>query len=274
MAGRVAILLAAMILGGCASTQRSMLYFPDQAVPDPSAYGMPEMETRWIPVADGIKIHSWWRPARTVNHPVLVYFQGNAGHVGHRARKARLFLDRGYGVLLVSYRYNAGTGGEPGEEALLEDAAAAIRFVRDQDLDDGRIVLYGESLGTGVAVAMAAERQFAALVLESPYDSMTEVASGHYWFLPVETLLVDRYESIERIAEVTTPLLVLHGTDDRVIPYEHGRRLFDAAPGPKEALFIEGGRHNSLYAQGAGRGVLEFLERRVEAVLASREALS
>jgi fermentation-respiration switch protein FrsA (DUF1100 family) len=247
------------------------MYFPEQAVPDPVAHGVPEMETRWIETADGIKIHAWWRPARTPHHAVLVYFPGNAGHVGHRAQKARLFLDQGYGVLLVSYRYNAGAGGEPGEDNLLADATTAMNFVRGQGVGDGRTVVYGESLGTGLVVSMAAERRIAALVLEAPYDSMTAVAGGHYWYLPVETLLVDRYDSIKRIAGVTAPLLVLHGTEDSVIPVRHGRRLFEAAPGPKEALFIEGGGHNDLYALGAGPSVLEYLARRLEGIASGGE---
>lgn len=243
--------------------QRNLLYHPNDLVPQPAAFGVPEMTARRLETPSGVRPLAWWSPGRDDGAPVIIWFHGNAGNLGSRAGRARLFLDAGYGVLLAGYGYNAGAGGDPSEARLLEDGRAAVEFVRSRGVPMGRIVLYGESLGTGIATAMAAEYHVGALVLDMPYSSITDVARQRYWFLPVGLLLRDTFDSQSRIAGVRAPILVMHGLDDRVIPVEFGRKLFAAAPEPKEGHFIPGGTHANLYRLGAGRLVLDFLARRV-----------
>ena len=243
--------------------QRSVLYHPEDMAPQPADFAVPEMTAQRLKTPDGYRPLAWWFPGHAKMAQVVVWFHGNGGHLGHRAGRARLFIDAGYGVLLAGYRYNAGAGGAPSEEGLIADGRAAVEFVRSQGVPTDRIILYGESLGTGVATALAAEYEVGGLILEMPYSSITDVASARYWFLPVGLLLLDTFDSEARMARVRAPVLVIHGEKDRVIPVEFGRKLFDAAPEPKEGYFIPGGTHGNLYRLGAGSLVLDFLGRRI-----------
>ncbi len=259
-----AVALYALFIAILFFMQRSLLYHPDQTAPDPAAYGVPEMSPVRLDTEDGFQLLGWWRAPRDSGQPVLVYLHGNAGHIGDRAHKVRGYLDAGYGVLLVSYRYNAGIGGSPSEEALFADARAGLAFVAREGLAEDRIVLYGESLGSGPAVAMAATQRIGALVLEAPYTSMVDLARHHYWYAPARWLVRDRLNSISRIGKIAAPLIVIHGESDRVIPVKFGRRLFDAAPETKEAHFLPGAAHNNLIDFGMAPLVIDFLERNLK----------
>ena len=268
MAALYGLLVAALYLG-----QRRLMYFPDQSTPDPARWGVADMTAIRLPVGGGLKILAWWRPPADSRKPVIVYFHGNADHIGDRAYKARRFIDAGYGILLTTYRYNAGSGGRPSEEALIDDASRAVDFVVSEGVTESRIVLYGESLGSGVAVALAAERKVAGLILETPYSSVVEIAHSRYWFALAKWLVHDRYDSMARIGEVKAPILLLHGEADTTIPVHYGRKLFEAAPEPKEGHFIAGGQHTDLYDFGAGQIVIDFLNR-LSAGGGAREAKS
>jgi len=241
--------------------QRTLLYHPSRATPMPASYGVPELSVVEVPTADGLKLHAWWRPPIGPDKATIVYLHGNAGHLGDRASKVRSFIDNGYGILLVSYRYNAGAGGQPSEEGLYLDGRAAYDFALKQGIIANRIVMYGESLGSGIATKVASENPVAAVVLEAPYSSIPDVAQTHYWYVPARWLLLDRFPSIERINRVAAPLLIVHGEADGVIPSRFGRMLFEAAAQPKEAYFVPGGGHANLYDFGIGRVVLDFLRR-------------
>lgn len=250
------ILIAVMYLG-----QRSMMYFPDHSQPQPGDHGLPQVECIRIAVDETVEILAWWHPPVNDTHPVLVYFHGNAGHIGERDYKVREIVEAGYGLLLATYRYNAGAGGKASEQALLSDARRAIAYVRDRGISEQRIVLYGESLGTGVAVAMATEHNVCGLILETPYTSIADVAHSRYWFAFAKWLVRDRYDSLARIGKVSAPILLFHGDADRTIPIRFAERLYDAAPEPKEAHFFPGGSHIDLYDHGVGRLVMDFMNR-------------
>lgn len=254
----------ALLVGGLYFGQRALMYYPDQTVPDPADNDVPEMRAVRVAVGGGIEILAWWHPPRTPAHHAIVYFHGNAGHIGERAFKAREMIDAGFGVLLAGYRYNAGSGGAPSEEALIADARVVLRYTVDRGIAMERIVLYGESLGSGIAVALAAYNDVGGLILETPYSSVAEVAQARYWFTPAKWLVRDRYDSMDRIGWVRAPIMIFHGDADTIIPIEFAKRLHDAAPDPKEAHFLPGGTHTDLYDLGAGRLVVAFLERLVE----------
>jgi pimeloyl-ACP methyl ester carboxylesterase len=159
-------------------SQRDLLYYPNDIVPDPAAHGVPEMAVHRVEPEAGIQPLIWWAPPKNPSLPVIVYFHGNGGHLGSRAGRARIYLKAGYGLLLAGYRYNAGAGGEASEDGLLADARAAVAFARARGYEPARMVFYGESLGAGVATAMAAEYPAAALVLDSAYSSIADVAQA------------------------------------------------------------------------------------------------
>lgn len=250
-----------LFLAGLYFGQRSLLYHPDATVPVPAVHGVPEMTALRIPVGNGLDIFCWWYPPAHESNATIVYFHGNAGHIGERAYKVRPLIDAGHGVLLTTYRYNAGSGGLPSEAALIADAHRAADHVSAQGVAPERTVFYGESLGSGIAIALAAERQCGGLVLETPYSSVAEVAQGHYWYAPARWLLRDKFDSMDRIGRIRAPLLLFHGDADTTIPIRFARHLFDAAPEPKEGQFLPGGAHTNLYDFGAGRLVLDFLDR-------------
>ena len=251
----------AIIVAGMFLLQRKLMYFPDSYRPSPETFGVPEMRPVALRTADGIELLAWWSPPANSNAPVVTFFHGNAGHIGVRAFKVRPYLDRGWGVLLVAWRGYSGNAGSPTEEGLYEDGRAAMRFLAGRGITSQRTVLYGESLGSGVAVQLATEVKLGALVLEAPYSTIADVAQRKFFYLPVSLLLRDRFESIRKIEAIGAPLLVIHGMRDEVIPVEFGRRLYDRAKNPKSAHFLKNAAHNDIYEFGAEKIVMSFLEK-------------
>lgn len=239
--------------------QRRLVFVPLGKPGTPAEAGVPDMSLVRYRAGDGLMLKAWFKaPA---GRPTIVYFHGNAGHFGERAYKARYFMDRGYGFLLASYRGYAGNPGRPSEAAAYQDARGALDFVAAQAIPPSDTVIYGESLGTGVASAMAHEREAAALVLEAPFTSLVDVAAHHYWWTPARWLLRDRFDSIGRIAAVDMPLLIVHGERDRQVPLKFGKRLFAAAVEPKELRLLPEAGHVDLYDHGAAEVVEDFLSR-------------
>ncbi|TVR81801.1 MAG: alpha/beta hydrolase [Rhodospirillales bacterium] len=255
-----------VLVAGMSLMQRSLLYLPASDLgTTPREAGVPEMRGVVFTTEDGLNLTAWHRPP-TTRDVTLVYFHGNGGHIGYRGPRVRPFLDAGYGVLLVGYRGYGGNPGRPTEDGLYADGRAALAFLNSRGFPAGRLVLYGESLGGGVAVRMAAEQAradtpVAAVVLEAPMSSVTDVAAHHYPFLPVRWLLKDRFETVPLVAEIAAPLFVAHGTADRVVPIRFGRKIFEAAREPREAFWVEGGGHENLSALGLHDRVLDFLDR-------------
>lgn len=241
---------------------RRLLYFPDTSRPVLAATGLRDAQQVQLVTEDGLALLAWWMPPRP-SQPVIAYFHGNGGHIGYRAERFRKLALLGFGVLLVEYRGYGGNPGSPSEEGLYRDARAALAFLEQQNVPPERLVLYGESLGTAVAVRMASEHRVAALVLESPFTSIEALGRYHYPFLPVALVLRDRFDAASAIAEVRAPILVLHGEQDEIVPAKFARALFEAAPEPKEAWFAPEGGHVDLREHGAFEVVADFLRRRV-----------
>jgi hypothetical protein len=251
-----------VLVGGLYVFQRHLLYFPDVRRPeflDLAVLGVREITLK---TGDGLSLLSWYLPPRD-RHPVIAYFHGNGGHIGYRAERLRWFARNGYGVLMAEYRGYGGNPGTPSESGLVADGAAALDFLDGEGIAPNRFVIYGESLGSGVAVLLAAQREVASLILEAPFTSVAEVAQYHYSFIPASALLRDRFDSRAKIGNVRAPILVLHGERDRVVPLRYGRALFDAAPDPKELWLSREAGHEDLVRHGALEAVLDFLRRRV-----------
>jgi pimeloyl-ACP methyl ester carboxylesterase len=220
--------------------QRRLIYLPG---PDP---GMPPSgwETVEIAAADGLALRAWLgAPDRVVERSVaVIVFPGNAGTRRDRVSLGSRLTAAGFSVLLVDYRGYGGNPGSPDENGLHRDARAALAFVEGAGLGDDGIVYFGESLGSGVAVGLAAESPPDALVLRSPFTSLTDAAAHHFSWLPVRWLLRDRYPSLDRAGSISVPTLVIAGTADRTVPYDQSRRL--AAALDAEFHAVEGADHN------------------------------
>lgn len=247
------VLAAGGYLGGLAVlffAQRSVIYpIPQTARTTPDASGFREAEEHFLTTADGEKVIVWHVPARP-GHAVVVYFPGNGDFLAGLVSHFRRITAEGTGLVALSYRGYAGSSGRPSEQGLLQDGAAAYAFTAARYNAD-RIVLWGFSLGSGVAVALAAGQPVGKLILEAPFTSITDVAGSLFRMVPVRWLIRDQFRSDERIARVRASLLIMHGARDTTIPIEFGERLFAIAHEPKQFVRFPDGGHNDLDDFGA-----------------------
>lgn len=245
------------LLAGMLTFQRSLLYFPDPRRLDPAEAGLPAARVVELTSADGVRLLAWYAPAQAGKLLVL-YFQGNAGGLDLRAERFGKLTDDGTGLLALNYRGFGGSGGSPSETGLIADANAAYDFAVKQT-PPSRIVAFGESLGTGVAVALASEREVGGLILDAPFTSAAEVGASVYWFAPVRLFMRDSFHSDRRIDKVHAPLLILHGGQDHVVPIRFGEKLFALANEPKRMERFPQGGHVNLDSHGAMPVIKEFL---------------
>jgi fermentation-respiration switch protein FrsA (DUF1100 family) len=226
--------------------QDKLIYLPQmgrEIAATPAARGV-AYDDFTISTDDGEKLSVWWVPAPSPRGAMLV-FHGNAGNISHRIDYALMFRSLGYSTLLVDYRGYGRSTGKPSEEGTYRDADAAWRWLtQTRGIPEKNIVLFGESLGGGVASWLAARHSPRALVLASTFTSAVDLGAEAYGFLPVRLISRFKYPTLARLRDVHAPVLVLHSADDDVIPYAHGRRLYAAANEPKAFVELAGG-HNS-----------------------------
>jgi uncharacterized protein len=227
--------------------QRSLQYFPERRRTAPRAIGLPVAEEAVLDTADGERVIVWHVPPRE-GRPVFLYFHGNGGSLRWRDERFRGLIADGSGLVALSYRGYGGSSGRPTETGLVEDAAAAYAFAVARYPAE-RIVLWGESLGCALAVALAADKPVGRLVLEAPFTSAADVGARHYWFVPVRLFMKDQFRSDLRASKVMAPVLVVHGENDTVVPMVLGERLYGLIQAPKRFVRVAGGGHNDLGAR-------------------------
>ncbi|WP_137181683.1 alpha/beta hydrolase [Roseomonas sp. AR75] len=261
-----------LMLGGAGAAlyalQDRLIYFPDPTPPPPPALvGLRGVEARTLRTADGVEILAWDVAARDARAPVVLYLHGNGGSLLHRAMRVQRFQREGWGALFVQWRGYGGNPGTPSEAGLSDDARAGLAALQADGIAPSRIVLWGESLGTGIAVRLAAEQPEAvgAAVLESPYTSLLDLAKRHYPLLPASLLLRDRFDSLSRIAEVRVPILILQGSRDTLVPPAMGRALAARATAPVEVWEAPTAGHNEIGAAGGVEEAARFLGRSLPA---------
>jgi uncharacterized protein len=261
LALKVAAVLLVIVYVGMAAvlyfSQRSMMYFPETVHTTPEEAGFAGADELTLTSADGERLVAWY-VAPHQGRPVVLYFHGNGGALHYRVERFRNLVRDGIGLLGLEYRGYAGSTGSPSETGLIADGEAAYAYVAAR-YPGSQIVVWGESLGTGVAVALAAEKPVGRVILEAPFTSAAEVASLRYWYLPVRLLMKDQYRSDERIEKITAPVLILHGLHDHVVPYTMGERLFEQTKAPKHIVKCLDGDHEDLDARGALHAVARFL---------------
>jgi fermentation-respiration switch protein FrsA (DUF1100 family) len=268
---RELVLLAGVAAAGYAAVlaclylfQRQLLYRPDTTRPPLAGLAALGVREVTLHTDDGLALLSWYLPPRdkpSGERPVIAYFHGNGGYLAHRAERVQRFAREGYGLLMVEYRGYGGNPGTPSEEGLYRDAAAAMAFLGEAGIDRRRLVLYGESLGSAVAVQAAADREVAAVVLEAPFTSVAAAAQHHYPYVPAALLVLDRFDSLSRIDRVGAPILMLHGGRDEVVPARFGEALYAAAREPKERWFAPDAGHEDLARFGALDAVVAFVDK-------------
>jgi fermentation-respiration switch protein FrsA (DUF1100 family) len=236
----------------------SLLYFPSRAFYATPADAGLAYEDAPFPADDGTRLHGWWIPAsRTPAAAHVLLCHGNAGNIGDRVLHARLLADAGLDVFLFDYRGYGKSDGTPDEEGTYRDARAARQaMLARPTVDAGRLVYLGESIGGAVALALALQAPPRGLVLQSAFTSVRDMGRLHYPFIP-SAVVPDAYPNLRRIAALESPLLVIHGDRDEIVPVAHGRALFEAAPPPKRIEIVRGAGHNDLVdALGASYGTV------------------
>lgn len=241
--------------------QDTYVYHPGGDFAPPAGEALNAIELVRLDAADGVKLGGWYAPAQP-GKPTILYFHGNAGNVTERAPRFEQVLRSGLGLLALSYRGFPGSGGMPSQQGFFTDALTAYDWLAVRTPD---IVVFGESLGTGVATYVASERKPRALVLEAPFTATVDIAAETYPWVPVGLLMRDQFRSRDTIAKVAAPVLIVHGTADPVVPVEHGRRLFALAREPKQLAIVQGAHHSDLWDHGLWKTVLGFLAQNGEA---------
>ncbi|GGI87406.1 alpha/beta hydrolase [Legionella impletisoli] len=237
--------------------QRSLIYLPVKKMPKLSEFQANDMHEVHIKTADGLSLLSWYKPAR-FDKPTILYFHGNAGHIGYRVPLIRDYMKEGYGVFLLEYRGYGGNPGRPTEQGLYEDGRAAINYLLQEGVKPSQIVLFGESLGTGVATKIATEQQVCAVILQSPFTSLVELSRYHYPWAFLKPW--DRYDSLQRMEAIKAPLLVAHGKRDQIVPFKQGLTIYESAKEPKQLIVLERG-HNDLWSDAYSKHVHEFINK-------------
>ncbi|MDD5556178.1 MAG: alpha/beta hydrolase [bacterium] len=254
----VGVLSCAAILRGCLFWfERANLYFPTRRIEaTPAAIGLP-YEDVTLETADGVRIHGWFIPGTGRG---LLFFHGNAGNISHRFDSIRIFHELGLQTLIIDYRGYGLSGGRPSERGLSLDADAAYDHLRAREgIDPDSLVAFGRSLGGAVAADLAARRPLSALIVESAFTSTADIARDLLPLLPARLLVTQRYDSIAKVPAIRIPKLFIHSRDDEIIPFRHGRRLYEAAAEPRRLFEMRGG-HNDAFLLPANR-YPEALER-------------
>ena len=243
-----ALLAWLALVAWLALNERRLLFFPDRTLAaEPADFGL-QAEELSIAVEDGVTLHGWWIAGP--GERVLIWYHGNAGNIGHRLPNARWFVDTlGVSVVLVDYRGYGRSTGRPNEAGVYRDGLAVYDAVAARGVAARDVVLFGRSLGGAVATEVALQRPAGALVLEAAFRSARAMAREHYWFVP-GALVRTRMDNESKIGRVPMPALFLHGDRDRIVPPDHGRRLFELAAHPKRLHVVEGAGHNDTYLVG------------------------
>ena len=226
--------------------QRNLLYHPFE-----NNYNTDEAnffyEEILIPTSESKKLKAWFHKKNLKQKKTLVFFHGNAGDLRNRIYKLNLIKNFDINFLIVAYRGFSGNEGSPTEEGLYQDAKDTLHWLNKQGIEDKQIIIYGESLGTGVATEVAQYKKFAGIILESPFTSMVEAGKHYYFYLPVSLLLKDRYETNKKLKNINSPILVMHGKKDKIVPFHMGKQVYENANEPKFSYFPDNDDHMMDY---------------------------
>ena len=225
--------------------QRNLLYHPsvDNYLKGNLGSEPTKIEKVNIITKDKIDLIGWFYNKDLEKFKTIVFFHGNAGSLQNRTYKLNCFKDLDVNFLIIAWRGFSGNKGKPNEMGLYEDARSALRWLNKKDVQDKNIILYGESLGTAIAVEIAQHKKYAGIILESPFTSMVNMGKKYYPFFPVSFLLKDKFESYRKIQKISVPIIVMHGKQDKIVPFAMGKKMYEMANEPKFFYVQEYGDH-------------------------------
>ena len=238
--------------------QRNLLYHPKEN----NYFGDPltvEIEKVKVNTQDRIELLSWYHNKNLNNYKTILFLHGNAGSLENRIHKINHFKDMNVNFLLISWRGFSGNKGKPTEKGLYEDAKSAVAWLKSKGVNENNIIIYGESLGTAVATEIAQNKNFAGIILESPFTSMIDAGKNKYPYLPVRLLLKDKYESNKKIKNIKSPILIMHGKVDTLVPFDMGKKMYELANEPKYYYFSEYDDHMMEYNEKLLKVLKDFI---------------
>jgi len=226
--------------------QRSLLYHPQENNYYGDQLTVPIKKIK-IKTQDNIELLSWYHKKNLSEYKTILFLHGNAGSLENRIHKINHFKDMKVNFLIIAWRGFSGNSGKPTENGLYEDAKSAVRWLNSKGVSENNIIIYGESLGTGIATEIAQNKKFAGVILESPFTSMVDVGKSKYPYLPVRALLKDKYDSDKKIKNISSPILIMHGKIDNIVPFKMGKKMYELANAPKYSYFSEYDDHMMEY---------------------------
>ena len=239
--------------------QRSLMYHPDE-----NNYFGDKLEVKIekvkITTSDNIDLLGWFHKKDLKNLKTIVYFHGNAGKLENRIYKLNYFKEMDVNFLIIAWRGFSGNNGKPSEKGLYEDGKSAITWLKNLGLHEEDIIIYGESLGTGIATELAQNNNYAGLILETPFTSMIEAAKNFYPYIPVGLLLKDKYKNDKKILDINIPLLVMHGEADQIVPFWMGKKIYEMANQPKYSYFTKFDDHMMEYDEKLVLALKKFIK--------------
>ncbi len=238
--------------------QRKILFNTSGIPKQPAEYGLNQVVEVKIVTPDNLRLLAWYSKPKN-NQPALIYFHGNSFDIGERAYRIKRYIKEGWGVLLLAWRGYSGNEGKPTEKNLYVDAEASINWLKQKlNYEYNNIVLYGESLGSAVAVEFATRYKFKSVILEAPFKSIPDIAKKRYYIYPVKYLIFDKFDNFSKINKIISPIMIISGKNDEVVPHDHSIELFKKANNPKNNLFIDEAMHNNLYDFHIDKEVIDF----------------
>jgi uncharacterized protein len=262
------LVLLVMLCGGCRIEDR-FIFHPERVIKrDPSQIGLP-FEDVLFRTRDGVQLHGWFIPHQE-SRATFVWFHGNAGNISDRLLNLKLLHDNiKTDIFIFDYRGYGRSEGSISEEGTYLDGEAAIQYLLGRrDAGARQLILFGRSLGAAIAAEMAIRFDSSGVILESPFVSIRQMAHAIFPALPIGPLLRTRYDTVEKVRNLKTPLLVLHGDRDEVVPFAQGKKVYEVAPGPKTFHRIVGASHNDTFIVG-GEKYFRALREFIEGALAS-----
>ena len=238
--------------------QRNLLYHPNENNYSGDKISV-DIEKVKITTSDNIELLGWYHEKNLKDFKTLIFFHGNAGSLENRIHKLNHFQDMNINFLIIAWRGFSGNSGKPSEQGLYEDGKSAIDWLIKKGVSKKNLVLYGESLGTGVVTHLAQKKSFAGVILETPFTSMIDAAKKFYPYIPVNLLLKDKFENYKKIKNINLPILVMHGEIDQIVPFSMGKKIYEIANKPKYSHFTKYDNHMMEYDENLILALKSFL---------------
>ena len=239
--------------------QRNLLYHPNENnyTGDEILVDIKKVK---ILTSDNIELLGWYHEKNLKNYKTLVYFHGNAGSLENRIHKLNYFEEMNVNFLIIAWRGFSGNEGKPTEQGLYEDGKSAINWLVKRGVEEKNLILYGESLGTGVATHLAQNKNYAGVILETPFTSMVDAAKIFYPYIPVSLLLKDKFENYRKVENINSPILIMHGEVDQIVPFSMGKKIYEIANEPKYSYFTKYDNHMMEYDENLVNALKSFLK--------------